>query len=209
MISTGVLLLAMMIVGPAQEGPPACRGESDRIAEQVYGKVAKGQPFSKLTPSGWIVRLVPTDLGWSLQISMKARNAEVLSRLTPPWHFVPNPTEIEGWHFRNRDNTGPNRGSVNAPQKLREFIFSPQVGQDIQGPTATAAPTAEDVAAVRSFGRGWMFIESYELTPPRKGELAAFQFLTFTACLTWPAKKALHPTAAGPNVSQPRVNAGR
>jgi len=90
-----------------------------------------------------------------------------------------------GVHFRNTDNTGQNDGSVNTPGALREFIFSPQVGREIQyNGSATAA---EDVAKVRSFGRGWLFIESYRLTPPRKGERAALESLTFSACLTWPA----------------------
>ena len=111
---------------------------------------------------------------------------EDLARLTPPWHFAPNPREIDGWHFRNAQNNGPNDGSVNAPRRFREFIFSPRVGRDIQGPDATTGPTVEEDAAVRAFGRGWLFIESYTLSPPRNGERAAFEALRFTACLTWP-----------------------
>ena len=30
---------------------------------------------------------------------------------------------LEGWHFRNQANTGPNEGDVNAPQREREFDF--------------------------------------------------------------------------------------
>jgi hypothetical protein len=116
---------------------------------------------------------------------MKGRETEDLSRLTPPWHFVPNPREIEGWQFRNADNTGPNDGSVNAPQELREFIFSPALGLELE--YHGSATTAEDVEKVRRFGRGWFFIESYRLTAPRRGERAAFESLTFSACVTWPA----------------------
>jgi hypothetical protein len=64
-------------------------------------------------------------------------------------------------------------------------IFSPQVGRGIE--YNGSATTSEDVAKVRSFGRGWLFIEFYRLTPPRKGERAAFESLAFSACLTWPA----------------------
>jgi hypothetical protein len=98
---------------------------------------------------------------------------------------VPNPREIEGWHFRNTANTGPNHGSVNAPQELREFIFSPEVGRGID--YNGSATSADDVARVRSFGRGWLFIESYILTPPRRGDRASFESLRFSACVTWPA----------------------
>jgi hypothetical protein len=102
---------------------------------------------------------------------------------------VPNPREIEGWHFRNSDNTGPNDGSVNAPQEVREFIFSPRVGRDIQGPDARVSASPEEVEEVRSFGRGWLLIESYALAAPRRGERAAFESLEFSACLTWPATR--------------------
>jgi hypothetical protein len=70
--------------------------------------------------------------------------------------------------------------------KGQTFIFSPRVGRDVQGPTVTAAPTPEEIAAVGAFGRAWFFLESYELTPPRKGERAAFVSMEFSACLTWP-----------------------
>ena len=90
------------------------------------------------------------------------------------------------WHFRNADNTGPNDGSVNQPQELREFIFSPDVGNGIE--YDGSATTVDDVARVRAFGRGWLFIESYVLTPPRAGEFAAFESLKFSACITWPAE---------------------
>jgi len=98
---------------------------------------------------------------------------------------VPNARELEGWHFRNADNSGPNDGSVNAPQELREFIFSPVVGRGIE--YNGSATTPEDVAKVEAFGRGWLHLDEFRLTPPRQGERAAFEWLRFTACLTWPA----------------------
>jgi hypothetical protein len=117
---------------------------------------------------------------------MRGREEDDLSRLTPPWHGVPNPRTIEGWHFRNEANSGPNDGSVNAPGELREFIFSPEVGRSIQyNGSATAV---ESVARVEAFGRGWLHLDQFRLTPPRQGERASFEWLEFTACLTWPAE---------------------
>ncbi|MGH9372687.1 MAG: hypothetical protein ACRD15_14265, partial [Vicinamibacterales bacterium] len=78
-------------------------------------------------------------------------------------------------------------------QELREFIFSPQVGRGIEFNGSRTTP--EDVEKVRAFGRGWLFIETYTLTPPRRGERAAFETITFSACLTWPANIALEPAA--------------
>jgi hypothetical protein len=89
-----------------------------------------------------------------------------------------------GWQFRNAQNTGPNDGSVNEPQQLREFIFSPEIGRGIDD--YGAGVTHEAIEKVRSFGRGWLFLESYVLTPPHSGTRAAFESVKFRLCLTWP-----------------------
>ena len=184
-MALGLLLVALAVPPGARAVAPPCEAEPGRHAEQVGGTVRRGHAFNETTPSGWILRLAPGPEGWFLHVTMKGREEEDLSRLTPPWHFVPNPREIEGWHFRNADNTGPNDGSINAPQELRDFIFSPAVGLEVE--YNGSATSAEDVERVRSFGRGWLHIDSYTLTPPRRGERAAFESMTFSACLTWPA----------------------
>jgi hypothetical protein len=118
--------------------------------------------------------------------SHRARSGDGQSRAAhAPWHFVPNPTELFGWHFRDSSNTRPNDGTTNAPQELREFIFSPEVGRTIE--YNGSATTEADVKRVDAFGRGWLHVDAYQLTPPRRGERAAFEWLEFTACLTWPA----------------------
>ena len=171
---------------------PACQPDGNRrSAERVHGVVKKGERLSRTTAAGWIVTLVPDPEGWFLQVTSRGRESEDLARLTPPWHFVPNPREIEGWHFRNANNTGPNDGSVNAPQELREFIFSPEVGRGIE--YNGSGTSGADVEKVRAFGRGGLFIDAYTLTPPKQGERAAFESMTFSACLTWPADAPLEP----------------
>jgi hypothetical protein len=186
-----VILLSMGLLGQ-RATVPSCQLQPGRKAEPIRGAVKRGEKFAQTTPSGWIFRLTPAPEGWLIQVTTRGRETEDLSRLTPPWHFVPNDREIDGWHFRNADNTGPNEGSVNAPQELREFIFSPAVGREIEYHGSGTTP--EDVEKVRAFGRGWLFIESYQLTPPRRGERAVFQAITFSACLTWPAGTTLEPT---------------
>lgn len=161
-----------------------CKAQAGRKAEEIRGTVVAGSAFTQTTPSGWILKLAPVSEGWFLQVTSIGRENEDLARLTPPWHFAPNPREIAGWHFRNADNTGPNDGSVNAPGELREFIFSPAIGREIE--YKGSATTVEDVDRVRAFGRGWLFIESYRLTPSQRGERAAFEAMTFSACVTWP-----------------------
>jgi hypothetical protein len=175
------LLLALLVW---HGGPPDCSPEPGRHAEPISGSVSRGETFNRRLASGWIFRLRAVELGWTIEVTTTGREEEDLARLTPPWHFVPNPRDLEGWHFRNASNTGPNDGSVNAPGELREFIFSPAVGREIEyDGSATAEALVETVG---SFGRGWLFVESYRLTPPQSGTRAAFETLRFLACLTWP-----------------------
>lgn len=106
MLAPYVLLLTALGALGTQVAVPRCTPEPGRRSERVQGDVLKGRPISKSTRGGWILKLVPVEQGWLLQVTTKGRQTEDLSRLTPPWHFVPNAREIEGWHFRNEDNTG-------------------------------------------------------------------------------------------------------
>ena len=189
-----ILTVTFLAIGLAGQraSPPECRSEAGRLAERLQGAVKRGDEFARTTPAGWILKLRPGPEGWFLQVTIKGREDEDLARLTPPWHFVPNAREIEGWHFRNADNTGPNDGSVNAPQELREFIFSPAVGRGIE--YNGSATSGDDVERVRAFGRGWFLIEKYALSPPSRGTRAAFETMSFSACLTWPANTRTEPT---------------
>jgi hypothetical protein len=182
MVAGLTLLLALMA---SQAAVPRCVPEAGRLADSVRGEVTKGNSVEAPTSGGWILRLRPVDGGWTLEIGQAGRNDEDLSRLTPPWHFVPNPRDIMGSHFRNAENSGPNDGSVNAPGEVREFIFSPEVGRGIE--YNGSATTEADVAKVERFGRGWFRLEEFRLTAPRRGERASFEWLKFSACLSWPA----------------------
>ncbi|MCL4865670.1 MAG: hypothetical protein KJZ47_07230 [Gemmatimonadales bacterium] len=167
----------------------------------------QGDGFRGTLPGGWILKLIPSASGWSIQVALRGRELEDLSKLTPPWHFVPNPRELGGWHFRNRDNTAPNDGSVNAPPSLREFIFSPEVGRTLV--YRGSATSEADIETVRSFGRGWLNLEAFALTPPQPGARAAFIWLRFTACLTWPTEFRQPPRGSVGTSRRPRRGAGR
>jgi len=136
MVTTAQVIAAGNGLAQGDRAPPDCAAEPGRRAERISGEVVKVSTLSKLTPGGWILRLVPNAEGWFLRVAAKGRETEDLSRLTPPWHFVPNAREIEGWHFCNVANTGPNDGSVNAPQELREFTFRQTLAD---GSSTTAA----------------------------------------------------------------------
>ena len=138
------------------------------------GMVQRGENFAFPFSDRFTFELVPIDYGWHIAIRDADLPNEDLARLTPPFHFVPNPRFIEGWHFRNQDNTGPNEGSVNAPQRERDFIFSPKVGRSIQYP-----PTAEQVAIVEDDGRGLLQIMALELGNLEPGQKAHIESMEF------------------------------
>lgn len=125
--------------------------------------------------------LISIEYGWEISITHRTRSGN-LARLTPPWHFVPNPRYIEGWHFRNRSNTGPNDGSVNAPQKLREFIFSPEA---IDGHGLQRKPTPKEIERLSQFGSGSLEILEYELDEKTPSQRASMIRMNYRVCLSW------------------------
>lgn len=122
--------------------------------------------------------LEPIEYGWVLDVREKGQD-DSLARYTPPLHFLPNPRWIEGWNFRDSMNTGPNLGDVNAPQQFRAFIFSPEVGRSIQGSNSKSSLTAQEERRIFYFGNGHLQIKSIELSPPKAGEKAKIEKMSF------------------------------
>ena len=178
------LLIAWILRCGAGGAPAHCLPEPGRVAELIRGEVRADSTFERATPSGrFVFKLAPGEYGWDIDLYEPGRPEEDLSRLTPPWHFVPSPCQIEGWHFRNKANTGLNDGSVNAPGLVRDFIFSPEVRTMEYNSSMLGM---EDVERVEAFGRGALTILRYRLSPRRAGEQARFEWMKFKVCLTWP-----------------------
>src|SRR4029453_12086842 len=122
---TLALVLLAVLAGPlasAAEPPGAktCR----RTA--FAGEVARGQRFERRIEGNLVFLLVPDpapSLGWTVKVIESPRDDEDYSSVVTPPHRGINPRFVEGWHFRNPDNTGPNLGGVNAPQDRRDFHF--------------------------------------------------------------------------------------
>ena len=170
------MLVLLLLALTAFDDGCFCQAGIGQQASVISGLIVAGDSFAQPFANRFIFRLSPIEKGWEIVIR-EADREENLARLTPPWHFVPNPRHIEGWHFRNSDNTARNDGTVNAPQHVREFIFSPEVGRTI-GYEGSATPDTV-VARVAEFGRGRLVILDYELTPPLAGERAAFLWMKF------------------------------
>lgn len=180
-----MIVSLILMLGAHVESVATCAPEAGRSLARIEGKVIAGQTF-EATLGEFIFRLTPTPEGWLIGVFEK-NGSEDLSRLTPPWHGLPNPREVEGWQFRNADNTGPNEGSVNAPGEIRDFIFSPEVGKTIE--YRGSATSAEDVTRVSAFGRGRLEIIDYGLSEPLAGERARFLWIRFSVCLSWPTPR--------------------
>src|SRR5690349_20426825 len=74
---------------------------------RLSGEVLKGRSFERQIGANLFFRLVPEELGWAISVGSKAATENFCSVVTPPYRGV-NAIHIEGWHFRNSDNTGPN-----------------------------------------------------------------------------------------------------
>jgi hypothetical protein len=175
-------LIVVAAAGLAAPSPRACDPPDGYTSHVVTGSVRAGVPFQAPFGERFAFVLAPIDNGWSIEVRERGRD-ENLARLTPPWHFVPNPRDIEGWHFRNADNTAANDGSVNAPAELREFYFSPEVGRSLDYLGSATPP--ETIDSVMAFGRGQLTVQEHELTPPGVGERASFRAMSFQVCLVW------------------------
>ncbi len=194
-IAIGILLtfLACPVVAEVCEQTPdrnAARIQAVLFADgkvgtlpEIYGEHTFNQSFGE----GWLFTLLPSKHGWSVRIYDAADSLSVdLSSITPPHGGAPNPRDIEGWHFRNADNTGANKGDVNAPQHDRLFFFSPGLaGTGGYRPSVNEseprhyAPDPED-------GLGWLKVVDFGLSDLESGQRARMTYLKFDACLTWP-----------------------
>jgi hypothetical protein len=165
-----VLLLAFGFMSLQQPSLTAQRPDTVVFS----GEVERGQSFTYTFHDTLVFKLNPIDNGWELLIHTVGRRDENIARLTPPFHFVPNPRYIEGWHFRNEFNTGPNDGSVNAPDTVREFIFSPKVGTSIDYPISV-----EQLEQIKREGSGTltiMHLELGNLVPSKHAYISRMKF---------------------------------
>jgi hypothetical protein len=84
--------------------------------------------ISQVTSPALVFQLIPYQEDWEIWIG-KSIEPDPLQNfsapVTPPFSGI-NPRRIEGWHFRNAGNSGPNsagENNVNAPQEIRHFCF--------------------------------------------------------------------------------------
>ena len=165
------------------------------------GDVLKGRSFEKPIGANLFFRLVPQELGWTIFVGSKADAANnFCGVVTPPYRGI-NALQIEGWHFRNFDNTGPNKAgskNVNAPQELREFYFvlseadyrsAMDALQVVLWPYSYSKQQidrAERAHANLRKGNGTLTIRDLKLNTLERGKRAGIDRATFNVALVFP-----------------------
>lgn len=164
------------------------------------GEVPKGRSFERQIGANLFFRLVPEELGWSISVGSKAVPENFCSVVTPPYRGM-NALRIEGWHFRNSDNSGPNEPgpkNVNAPQELREFYFvlnEADYGRAFDARRIFLWPynyskqqidAAEGAHAKVRKGRGKLMIRDLKLNAIELGKQAGIDRMAFEVELTFP-----------------------
>ncbi len=100
------------------------------------GEVAGGRNFEKEIGNNLFFRLESDGSNWTISVGSKTSKTSAkdvgyesynnfAGVVTPPYRGINN-IYIEGWHFRNSDNSGPNEAgpkNVNAYGEVREFYF--------------------------------------------------------------------------------------
>lgn len=146
------------------------RGYSCRPGQYRFkGTVVRGRTFTHRF-DGFVFALSPIEYGWSIDIA--EGDQHYLANMTGPSHFIPNAIDIEGWHFRNATNSGPNRGDVNAPDETRRFFFSPRW------------PHCNDAPGLDQDGRGVLDITDIALGNLKAGEKANIERMSFRVVLS-------------------------
>jgi hypothetical protein len=163
------------------------------------GEVRKGRSFERQIGANLFFRLVPEELGWAISVGNTMRG-NFCSVVTPPYRGM-NALRIEGWHFRNSDNSGPNEpgpNNVNAPQELREFYFVLNEAdyrsafdalQILLWPYSYSKQqidAAEGAHAKVRKGRGKLMIRDFKLNALEPGKHAGIDRMAFDVELTFP-----------------------
>ena len=195
------IALAFAVVAALAAGVTAARADPLTFR----GEVARGDTVVHRFTHGDArleFRLAPVTYGWIIWIGnpeLPEQNYVTLS--TPPFRGI-SPAIIEGWHFRNVDNTGPNApgpGNVNAPQKERAFAFV----LDPSGRRRAAEaldilmwPVGREEAEIKAAGERWrevdkvegkLRVEALELGNLVAGERAWIERMAFAVTIDLPS----------------------
>ena len=159
-----------------------------RTEAVITGQLKAGESFKQSFGPNFVFELSPARhasgvwMGWHLAI--RQRNSGVnLAGMTLPWRG-PGPLIIYGWNFLP---------GANAPHKIREFMFSPEVEDSITWEMVDPRDQPKDyertktlLSRIERFGRGVLRITRYELTPAAEDSQVGLKWIEFELRISWP-----------------------
>jgi len=185
-IVAGIMLLTAGFTSSPAADPLILRGEVQRGDTIVH-------PFEH-EEHRLEFRLVPAGHGWSIWVDDPMnRERNLVVAATPPYSGI-DPAVIEGWHFRNTGNTGPNKrgkNHVDAPGNVRKFAFvldgpgyqaareALEILMSPDGRSRTELQHAEERLAAIPKATGTLEIEAMELGNLIEGQQAWIDRMAF------------------------------
>jgi len=95
-----MFFLTLCVLTSAQSSAPV----------HITGEVHRGEKLERDITHGLVLRLVPDDAGWDIEVGPKVPGKDGAHDFTDcvnePLHGI-TPMQIQGWHFRTDDNTAP------------------------------------------------------------------------------------------------------
>lgn len=194
-VQMAVIALTLVVMNAtARAETTRFRGEVSRGDTVLHNFESRGQFFE--------FRLLPTLEGWLIWIGDPVdRDRNFVAAATPTARNGVNPAVIEGWHFRNSDNTGANEPGpkrVDAPGNRREFAFVLN-GDDFTRSRealetmlrrhelpAREVQAARDVLARIPKATGVLQVEAMEFSNLVEGGRAVIERMAFSVTIEWP-----------------------
>ena len=123
----GILVLALVFlsgIGNGQAKSPP------NLSVRLHGEVHRSEKFEREIGRGLVFRLVPDEYGWNIEVGPKDGTDNYMDCVNGPLHGI-TPYQIEGWLFRNDDNTAnrkPSELMTPGIGEKREFQFALTAG---------------------------------------------------------------------------------
>ena len=106
--------LRLLALFPLFFRPGDCIGQSryePALSIRFRAEVHRAENFEREIGRGLVFRLVPDEYGWSVEVGPKDSVTNYMDCVNGPLHGI-TPFLLEGWLFRNDDNTAPRKASA-------------------------------------------------------------------------------------------------
>jgi hypothetical protein len=121
--NVGIQALAISLflagVGKGQPKSPP------NLSIRLHGEVHRSEKFEREIGRGLVFRLVPDEYGWNIEVGPKDGTDNYMDCVNEPLHGI-TPYQIEGWLFRNDNNSAnlkPSELLTPGIGEKREFQF--------------------------------------------------------------------------------------